>query len=510
MTARRLKILPLLLCMCCICCSCTSVREGREVIASADSLRVYQGVTYDDSIALAQAYTTFGRVQHIYPNEYARACYYYGRLLRNHGDQVAAMQAFINGSHAPYWHRLIPLPQFTDYHILGRIYSNMGTMCHLAGEFELSYDMYELSARSFYKADDTTAFYYALNAMALQLAEQKLHNETLSLLGKIEMECADANVLTKTWETKAILYKNLAQYDSAIYAAGQLYSNGYSAASGYVTMAQSYEHLGQLDSALFYAQRVLAMPNASDKERYNMLYFFVYHDSSAGEEEKMKRYEERADIDNKNIDPVQEQLVLSTELIRQDRNKKPDYSLVIIICCIFLLFSVALIVRRRHKNRILRIKKEEQTLSTQKQELSVKEQELSSKAQELSAKRQVLQQEQASHQEALLKDLESTCERLRNRSILSTRKGMDDYASAKRLVNSRFNMLVDKLEATQVLSEREILFCVLVLLDVSHLKISQILTYSPNSIKKTKDIIAKKLGVTSLSLRNYLIDKVFQ
>ena len=87
---------------------------------------------------------------------------------------------------------------------------------------------------------------------------------------------------------------------------------------------------------------------------------------------------------------------------------------------------------------------------------------------------------------------------------------MDDYASAKRLVNSRFNMLVDKLEATHVLSEREILFCVLVLLDVSHLKISQILTYSPNSIKKTKDIIAKKLGITSLSLRNYLIDKVFQ
>ena len=67
-----------------------------------------------------------------------------------------------------------------------------------------------------------------------------------------------------------------------------------------------------------------------------MLYFFVYHDSSAGEEEKMRRYEERADIDNKNIDPVQEQLVLSTELIRQDRNKKPDYSLVIIICCIFI------------------------------------------------------------------------------------------------------------------------------------------------------------------------------
>ena len=492
------------------CCTCKSVQDARQTISMADSMRVNEHRLYDDSVALAEAYVTTGKWRYIYPNDYARACYYYGYLLRQHGNQVAAMQVFIAGTHAPYIQRVVPLPWFSDYHILGRIYSNMGTMCHLAGEFELSYEMYKNASGQILETNDSTSYYYLLNDMAFTLAEQNLHDETLTLLGKIETECTDANVLTKTWETKAILYKNLAQYDSAIYAAGQLYSNGYSAASGYVTMAQSYEHLGQLDSALFYAQRVLAMPNASDKERYNMLYFFVYHDSSAGEEEKMKRYEERADIDNKNIDPVQEQLVLSTELIRQDRNKKPDYSLVIIICCIFLLFSVALIVRRRHKNRILRIKKEEQTLSTQKQELSVKEQELSSKAQELSAKRQVLQQEQASHQEALLKDLESTCERLRNRSILSTRKGMDDYASAKRLVNSRFNMLVDKLEATQVLSEREILFCVLVLLDVSHLKISQILTYSPNSIKKTKDIIAKKLGVTSLSLRNYLIDKVFQ
>ena len=311
--------------------------EARHTLDVADSLRVNEGRLYNDSLALAEAYTLLGHWRLIYPDDYAHACYYYGRMLRHRGNQVAAMRAFIAGCHAPYVDRVVPLPWFSNYRILGRIYSNMGTMSHLAGEFELGYDMYEQSSKSFYKVGDTTLYYYQHNAMALELAEQKLHDETLSLLGKIEMECADANVLTKTWETKAILYKNLAQYDSAIYAAGQLYSNGYSAASGYVTMAQSYEHLGQLDSALFYAQRVLAMPNASDKERYNMLYFFVYHDASAGEEEKMKRYEERADIDNKNIDPVQEQLVLSTELIRQDRNKKPDYSLVIIICCIFLL-----------------------------------------------------------------------------------------------------------------------------------------------------------------------------
>ncbi len=470
-------------------CACSGVKEARQTVATADSLRVNHRVAYDDSLALADAYPALGNWRLIYPDDYARACYYYGRLLRSHGNQVDAMRAFIAGTHAPYVQRLIPLPWFHDYHILARIHSNMGTMCHLAGEFELSYQMYDLSAELFGKVGDTTLYYYQRNAMALELAEQKLHDETLTLLSQIEAECTDINVITKTWETKAILYRNLAQYDSAIYAAGQLYSNGYSAASGYVTMAQSYEHLGQLDSALFYAQRVLAMPNASDKERYNMLYFFVYHDSSAGEEEKMRRYEERADIDNKNIDPIQEQLVLSTELIRQDRHAKNNYLPLIIITCIILLIIASLVVWKRLHLRASVIREMEC---------------------ELSAKQQVLLQEQTSYRKALLKDLESTCERLRNRSILSTRKGMDDYASAKRLVNSRFNMLVDKLEATHVLSEREILFCVLVLLDVSHLKISQILTYSPNSIKKTKDIIAKKLGVTSLSLRNHLIDKVFQ
>ena len=185
--------------------------EACQTLDVADSLRVNEGRLYDDSLALAEAYTLLGHWRLIYPDDYARACYYYGYLLRQHNNQVAAMQAFIAGSHAPYVSRVVRLPWFSNYHILGRIYSNMGTMSHLADEFELGYDMYKMSAEFFRKAGDTTLYYYQHNAMALELAEQKLHDETLSLLGKIETECADANVLTKTWETKAILLTCLLQ-----------------------------------------------------------------------------------------------------------------------------------------------------------------------------------------------------------------------------------------------------------------------------------------------------------
>ena len=100
--------------------ACTpAVHESRHTLDVADSLRVNEGRLYDDSLALAEAYTLLGHWRLIYPDDYARACYYYGRMLRHRGDQVAAMRAFINGTHAPYMQRVVPLPWFSDYHILG-------------------------------------------------------------------------------------------------------------------------------------------------------------------------------------------------------------------------------------------------------------------------------------------------------------------------------------------------------------------------------------------------------
>ena len=69
--------------------SCTSIREAQEVVAEADSLRA-EGVQYTDSAALADAAATLERVRLIYPTAYAHANYYYGRILRKHGNQPEA------------------------------------------------------------------------------------------------------------------------------------------------------------------------------------------------------------------------------------------------------------------------------------------------------------------------------------------------------------------------------------------------------------------------------------
>ena len=158
--------------------------EARQTLDVADSLHVNEGRLYDDSLALAEAYTLLGHWRLIYPDDYARACYYYGRMLRHRGDQVAAMRAFIAGSHAPYIDRVVPLPWYSNYHILGRIYSNMGTMCHSAGEYQLSYEMYNKSADFFLIADDSTGYYYTLNNEAFELATLHQYDEAFRKLAE--------------------------------------------------------------------------------------------------------------------------------------------------------------------------------------------------------------------------------------------------------------------------------------------------------------------------------------
>ena len=88
-----------------VCMSCGTAKddepqitEACAVLNTADSLRA-QGVLMDDSTALARAVTALGSHQRSHADDYVRACYYYGCLLRKRNNQTAAMQTFIDAIH---------------------------------------------------------------------------------------------------------------------------------------------------------------------------------------------------------------------------------------------------------------------------------------------------------------------------------------------------------------------------------------------------------------------------
>ena len=479
----RISFVALLCGVVCLFCSCTAepLCEARKTLAVADSLRVNEGRLYDDSLALAEAYSTFGHWRLIYPDDYARACYYYGRMLRYRGDQVAAIRAFIAGSHAPYVDRVVPLPWFSDYHILGRIYSNMGTMSHLAGEFELSYEMYKTASEQILKTDDSTSYYYLLNDMAVEL-----------VLDSIEHNCTNDGVLTKLWETKAIMYYNIGKYDSAIISVKQLQIKGNHDATGYVKEAQAFDCMGLKDSALYYAKHVMSHPYASNQDKYHVLYILINYDNTISKQEVQVLSSERADLNNELIEPLLQQLHVAVELLRQDIGDAPSLQKIIVILLILSLAGVSivtiLVILRKNIIRLLtghhRLKKENE---------------------EIRQSSENIKQQNSAWQQQIIQDIENTCEIIRKYDDWDKQLHWKDYNELCEFINQHFYLLADKLKQNYHLDEKELRLSILVLLDMfNNDTIAKILHYG-KGIRTYKSRLNAKLGNVGNDLRTKLI-----
>lgn len=492
------QLLPLLALV--ACASCTpaddnSVQEACAVLQRADSLRA-QGVLIGDSLALARAVTTLGRHRRSHADDYVRACYYYGRILRQHSNQTAAMQSFINAVHT----------ETTRHDIKGRVYSNMGSLCQKSSEFELAYQMYEKSAEQFLAARDTTAYYYALNNMAFELAEQKKKTETCALLSRIEQECTSTEVLTKIWETKARMYRHTGQYDSVIHCVNILHKNNYTYAITYVFKAQAFWALGQNDSALYYARRVMQMPDASDTDKYNMLYITSNNDPSIDKQEVLKQTSERADINNYNIKPEKKQLAVAVMILRQDLARKPDHSRLYAVILTVLLMTALLaggyILTR--KKRAGEKRKRQEEVARHNRYMQQTEETIEQNRMQIEETRLAIE-EQNKQAETVLAETENTCSIMRQCQDIKTQLCWNNYGQMCRVINKQFCLLADKLGQKAGIHETDIRLCVLVLIGFSHEAIADIMPCSPNSVKTLKRRTALKLGTNSRELRMFLL-----
>ena len=452
-------------------CSIVSLREAREVVAQADSLwhegKMY-GVDAGDSASLAQAYETLGHFPLSWHpllwrgrgERLGEVSYHYGKLLRAKDDPVAAMQAFIAATHS----------RTKDYHILGRVYSNIGDLCHLAGDFPLSYDMFSRSANCFLRNRDTLLYYYSLNNMAFELAEQGKKDSCFSIIQDIEIHNAqNKSLLTYCCISKTEALLKTSQYDSAIECA--LLSKRYmeNIPTVDLQLAQAYFSTGKKDSSVYYANKVVKESNELF-EINNALYILTNNDKTKDIESIRQTAADRADT-QKLLEIRQGQMSQAVQLLQQDLTRKPDrgwlYAVIVTILIIGCLLSIY--VYRQHKRR------------------------------------QLLSQQIDDYQQKRLADLEISCTALRNNKNLKKELDWNHYESMCMIVNSRLCGIADRLQAYPDITPNDIRLCVLVLLELSYDEIANILNLSPKSIAKLKSITAHKLGTTMKNLRTTLV-----
>lgn len=453
-------------------CAPKALREAEEVVAQADSMRAagqMYGIDAGDSATLAQAYETLGSLSlfnfHFSPS-YAHACYHYGKLLRAKEHPVEAMQCFINATHS----------RTRDYHILGRVYSNMGDIAHLAGEFPLAYDMYERSGQMYLQNGDSLLYYYDLNNMAFELAEQGKKEKVYKLIHIIENHTDDKNLLTLAFAPKAIACKNEAQYDSMLYYTGLALEYQQYEPCILLCRAQAYSFLGQKDSAIFYAQQVTTQ-SESLFELNNALYILTNDDNSKDIAAVREVAAERSDT-QKLLEIRQGKLSQAVQLLEQDLHRKPDLAwLYAIIVTLLLVGSVIglYIYKKRQKHQLL------------SQHIS---------ALENKTETTIVQMRQ---------QVEERCLVLMRSSSLKKDLQWNDYEALCHFTNQQFYFLADKLQQ-KGLSEKEIRLCILSLINCSYDTMAEMLFYAPNGVGKFKLRVAKKLGTTAKKMREFLID----
>ena len=455
-----------------------------------------EGVLFDDSTKMAEAVKALEPVRFFYPTTYAHANYYYGRLLRNHGNHPAAMQAFLRTVHS----------RTKDHEIKGRAYSNMGTMSHSVGEFALSYDMYERSATHFMLTRDTIAYTYARDAMAIELAELSMHDETLALIDGIVQECTYWPVVAKAYEAQAILYFNMEQYDSVLYSVDQLQAYGNHEPTGYVKKAQAFWCLANYDSALVYAKQVMDMPNASPRDQYNMLYILAYNDSTIDSEQIRQLSEERSDVDRYIIDPWLTQLTQATELLKIDISKKPDlrwlYAVILTLAILGLVLLV-FVKRKRKKHQLISQQTEEILRANEK--LFGELEDMQAMHDTLSIQTQQLEQQQKQLKEKLSIDINLFRKTITKENI-NEALCWKDFNRMCTIVNQRMNGLADKLKAKNLTAEQEIRLCILVAIGVFDTQeMASLIPYGYDSFKTQKSRIAKRLSFEGRNMQKYLL-----
>jgi tetratricopeptide (TPR) repeat protein len=442
------------------------LHETLHVVGEADSLW-HQGQMYDDNTQLARTYSALHAWRAFYADEYAHACYHYGKLLRAKEDPVSAMQVFINATHSGT----------KDYHILGRVYNNIGDICHRANEFDLSYNMFKRSAEIFLSDKDTLSYYYCLNDMAYELAEQGKKDETFEILANIECHCSYEEVLVKIFETKAVACLYAEVYDSVIYYTS-LYTRKSNDPNSILLRAQAYSFMGENDSATYYADSVLAVATELNNIS-NALYVLTNNDATKDKDAIREVAADRADA-QKLIEIQRSKLAQAVQLLELDLHRKPNlvwlYATFITLIIIgAVLLSYVMVKRRRH-----------QLLSQKISDLEIKN-------------KGIIEQKRT--------QIEAHCMRFSNSKDIKSDLCWSDYEKMCDIINQYFYLLAKKLQLDYNMSEREVRVCVLSLFDFGYERMADLLFYAPTGVGKLKVRVARKVGTTAKNLRHFLIEK---
>lgn len=248
-------------------------QEAKEVIAWADSIDQKEHMIYDDTIALSKAIRSLdnplGRV--LMSNTLGKAYYYMGRNLEDNYQQVAqAAKCYIEAD------RL----QIDEPIYRGRTNTCMGHICVQRNNDSLALIFYERANEDF--RNNRNKWYYAHTLLNLSESYVALGHYHMadSLLQIAQSYHFDDAYWARYIETRGLHFYEQCLYDSALiyFKRGLSYwpieeEKCYS----YLKIMQAYFNTNQMDSAIYYAHKVIL--NSNNPNHTSNAYYCLIQDA---------------------------------------------------------------------------------------------------------------------------------------------------------------------------------------------------------------------------------------
>lgn len=469
-------------CMLGLACAISSClwQEADAVVAMADSIDQTQHVIYDDTVALRKAIHTLnnplGRT--FKRSTLGKAFYYMGRNLEDDYSQVArAAECYV----AADWLKI------DDPIYRGRVNSCMGGICGNYNKDSLSLLFYERALEHFEESGDEMRYAYGL--LDLSLCADALNHfvfaDSLWLLAsKYTIDEEYRHYLNDVRVHHFIRLSESNFADSIVYYLQKSeIINSWSA----ISLASAFYDLGQMDSAAYYATKVVGEYN--DVPSANVSAYYILHkhailnnDILAADSLASLRMDEKRKAEVKKVDSLDGIQVFEEYLAYCE-----IYRWRVLLYCLAALLALSVVVVLLWYWQ--RAKKEVHAQAEAVQQAEMEYQ-------------QNLEEQRHQRLEALMQHMEHF--RMR---YPKPNKEWSNYEKMRTELNQSLLCLLDKL-AERKLSEKEIRLCVYCLLyrNVSTKILAEYMIYSAVGIRTFKQRTAQKLGTTAANLYDFLVE----
>ena len=454
-------------------------KEAKEVIAVADSIDQTEHVIYDDTAALGRTIRSldnpFGRV--LMSNTLGKAYYYMGRNLEDDYSQVArAAECYV----AADWLKI------DDPIYRGRVNTCMAGICGDYNIDSLSLLFYERALEHFALCNDT--IYYARGLLNVATSLNTLQDfrkadSVLKLAAQYQLTDSYRYSVNDAFANHFYQSKSPHSPDSIIY---YLRKNPITDSWRASFLADAFYDLGQMDSAVYYATKIVHDFNipAHKVSAYYILHKYAIQqgDILAADSIASLRMDERRRAESGKIDSLDGVQVFEEYLAYCE-----VYRWRMLLYCLAGLLALSVVVALLWYWQ--RAKKEVYAQAEAVLQAAMEYQ-------------QTLEEQRNQRMEALVQHVEHFCAR-----YPKPNKEWSNYEKMRSELNQPLLCLLDKL-AERKLSEKEIRLCVYCLLyrGVSTKILAEYMIYSAVGIRTFKQRTAQKLGTTAANLYDYLVD----